>query len=475
MNGREGGSRAGTGRQHADVAPPPLNHARRASSFSKIPTTMPSPSPPPRRELTDSERDQAIIALLQRSVDGVPRRGSVKEVAAKFQVNPRTIPRLWKRAKEEEAKSGRLHAQSRRHDRGRPMADLSAKLERLRITPLEQRSTLRAAELSCGVPRATLQRRVKSGQLVAHVSNVKPLLTETNKAARLAWCMLHVQPESLFFKDMNDTIHVDEKLFYMTAVKRRYYLLPGEAAPHRQVRSKRYITKVMMLAAVGRPRWDEVSGTFFDGKLGIWPFVVREAAVRSSSRRPAGTMVTKEGRVIQTTYRSMLIEHLLPAVRERWPSAREGVHVRVQQDNAPAHISVDDAPFAAAAWQLGLDMELCCQPPNSPDLNCLDLGLFTAIQARQRLRAPRSFEELIDAVSAAYWELPPSTINATFLSLQGTMDACILDAGGNAFRPRHMAKAKLEREGRLPVSLPCSPETAAIVSRHYNAQASQHS
>jgi hypothetical protein len=120
-------------------------------------------------------------------------------------------------------------------------------------------------------------------------------------------------------------------------------------------------------------------------------------------------------------------------------------------------------------------MELSCQPPNSPDLNCLDLDLFTAIQARQRLCAPRSFEELIDAVSAAYWELPPSTINATFLSLQGTMDACILGAGGNAFRPRHMAKAKLEREGRLPVSLPCSPETSTIVSRHYNAQAAQHS
>ncbi|KAG3005744.1 hypothetical protein PC123_g5889 [Phytophthora cactorum] len=44
---------------------------------------------------------------------------------------------------------------------------------------------------------------------------------------------------------MYDIVYVDEKLFY---------LLPGEPEPERSVRSKRYITKVMMLAAVARPR-----------------------------------------------------------------------------------------------------------------------------------------------------------------------------------------------------------------------------
>ncbi|KAG6615544.1 uncharacterized protein IUM83_05140 [Phytophthora cinnamomi] len=138
-------------------------------------------STPGRRELTDIEREQVIVSLLQRSVNGVPRRGAVKEVAEKFQVNPRTISRLWRLAKEENAKSDRLCAESRRHDRDRPMADLSAKLERLRIIPLEQRSTLRSSPLSCGVSRATLQCRVKDEQLVAHTSNVNPLLTEANK------------------------------------------------------------------------------------------------------------------------------------------------------------------------------------------------------------------------------------------------------------------------------------------------------
>ncbi|KAG6616731.1 uncharacterized protein IUM83_17992 [Phytophthora cinnamomi] len=166
---------------------------------------------------------------------------------------------------------------------------------------------------------------------------------------------------------------------------------------------------------------------------------------------------------------------LLPDVRERWPAARDGAHVRVQQDNAPAHVSVDDAQFADVVQQQELDIELCCQPPNSPDLNCLDLGLFAAIQARQRLRTPRSFDELIDAVTAAYWELPPSPINAAFLSLQGSMDLCIQDTGGNTFKPPHMAKVKLQREGRLPLSLQCSPKTAVIVSQRYREQTTHHS
>ncbi|ETN13098.1 hypothetical protein PPTG_08031 [Phytophthora nicotianae INRA-310] len=76
-------------------------------------------------------------------------------------------------------------------------------------------------------------------------------------------------------------------------------------------------------------------------------------------------------------------------------------------------------------------------------------------------------DELIEAVADSYCELPPSKLNAAFLSLQCSMDMCIKDGGGNAFKPRHMARDKLEREGRLPFCLQCSPEVAAIVSQNH--------
>ncbi|KAG3030014.1 hypothetical protein PC119_g6418 [Phytophthora cactorum] len=41
------------------------------------------------------------------------------------------------------------------------------------------------------------------------------------------------------------------------------------------------------------------------------------------------------------------------------------VHLRVQQDNEPAHIAATDAALVAATLQQGLDVELCCQPQTS--------------------------------------------------------------------------------------------------------------
>ncbi|KAG3225529.1 hypothetical protein PC129_g3864 [Phytophthora cactorum] len=60
--------------------------------------------------------------------------------------------------------SGQLRADYSGKVRGRPMLDLSEKLEKLRITPFDQRSTLRAASLACVVARATLQRWGKEGR-----------------------------------------------------------------------------------------------------------------------------------------------------------------------------------------------------------------------------------------------------------------------------------------------------------------------
>jgi len=61
------------------------------TSFFLIGIEMPSTSSPNRRELTDHERGQVLVSLLQRSVDGVPRKGAIKEVAVKFRVSRQTI------------------------------------------------------------------------------------------------------------------------------------------------------------------------------------------------------------------------------------------------------------------------------------------------------------------------------------------------------------------------------------------------
>ncbi|KAG3091961.1 hypothetical protein PI125_g17287 [Phytophthora idaei] len=230
---------------------------------------MPRQQVPRRRELAEEKRAEVVLRVLQNSVNGVPRLGTMKKVAAGFRVVPRTVSRIWKRALKAKEVTELWSAASLRHHRGRPTKDVAAKLERLRGVSYARRGTLHAASAACGVPRATLHLRVKAGDVRAHVSVVKPLLTEANKAARLSWCSAHIHPTLHLYNDMYDTVHVDEKLFYMTQVRRSFYLLPGEPEPERSVRSERYITKVMMLAAVARPRWVPSGSTFFDGKLGL--------------------------------------------------------------------------------------------------------------------------------------------------------------------------------------------------------------
>ncbi|CAM9472896.1 unnamed protein product [Discosporangium mesarthrocarpum] len=105
--------------------------------------------------------------------------------------------------------------------------------------------------------------------------------------------------------DMYDWVHVDEKWFYVMNDGRGIYLHPEEDAPKTpRAQNKRFITKVMFLAAVARPRMisDEV---WFDGKIGIWPIADTVAAMRSSKNRKKGTMMLKPATInaeVQGTY-----------------------------------------------------------------------------------------------------------------------------------------------------------------------------
>ena len=54
--------------------------------------------------------------------------------------------------------------------------------------------------------------------------------------------------------------------------------------------------------------------------------------------------------------RSYLIGKVLEAIVRRWPRELRGQTIYIQQDNAPSHVPVDDAEFAAAVAQTRLDL-----------------------------------------------------------------------------------------------------------------------
>uniref|UniRef100_H3GNH2 DUF7769 domain-containing protein n=1 Tax=Phytophthora ramorum TaxID=164328 RepID=H3GNH2_PHYRM len=319
---------------------------------------MEKPNTVSKTNLADAERQQVLAALLIRSTNGRLKHGDIA-VAETEGIHPSTIFRIWTRAKTEEARTGRFASPSRRLRSGRRPADHTAMLERLQGVDVVERSAVRSV---AAPPRSC--------------ECTKPLLTEANKVQRLQFALSHIQRNTMLFDDMLDAVHVDEKLFYITQPTRRFLLLLGEVAPVRRLYSRHYITCVVVLAAIARPR----------------------------------------------------------------------KHVVVQQDNAPAHIPKADAAFAEAARASGCNVVLRNQPPNCP-------GLFSAVQMRQRKKRVRTIDELIEVVVSSYWELPMRTINAAFLSVQGSLGDSIAQAGDNNYKPRHMKKEKLRREGRLSVSI----------------------
>jgi len=100
-------------------------------------------------------------------------------------------------------------------------------------------------------------------------------------------------PDEPKFIDMYNIVYIDEKWFYMSKNTEKYYLFSVEEDPLRQCQSSHYIGKVMFLVAMGRPKFDNEGNEIFSGKVGVWPFVTREPALRISVNREAGTLVMK--------------------------------------------------------------------------------------------------------------------------------------------------------------------------------------
>ncbi len=90
-----------------------------------------------------------------------------------------------------------------------------------------------------------------------------------------------------------------------------------------------------------------------------------------------------------------------------------------------------------------------CQPPNSPNMDVLDLGFFNAIQSPQHKHAPRSIDELVHVVEEAYDSMSIQVLNKAFLSLQHCMVETMKVGGCNSYRVPHMSKDKLHKQNAL--------------------------
>ena len=178
------------------------------------------------------------------------------------------------------------------------------------------------------------------------------------------------------FHDFYNEVHVDEKWFSLFKVKQRVILHPMESRRVQKCSSKRYLPKIMFMAAVARPRYDAHTRTSFDGLIGIWPFTKKKEAERTSYKRKKGTIKTVAIKnVTNIENKRMLVDNVIPAIKAKFPSSCKNRPLYIQLDNARPHtVRVDELIEQQNRWcNDGWNIQIKRQPPNSPDMNILDL------------------------------------------------------------------------------------------------------
>ncbi|CAM9320721.1 unnamed protein product [Discosporangium mesarthrocarpum] len=198
---------------------------------------------------------------------------------------------------------------------------------------------------------------------------------------------------------MYDWVHVDEKWFYVMKEGKGIYLHPEEDAPKPpRAQNKRFVTKVMLLAAVARPRMIS-DGVWFDGKIGIWPIADTVAAMRSRKNRNKGTMMLKPATINAERYKELMIDKVIPEIKARMPRP-PGHTIFVQQDGAKPHTG--RGVMEAIQAKEGDSIILETQPANSPDLNVNNLIFFLSIQQLKEDVGVSSPEDLVEVTMEAF-------------------------------------------------------------------------
>nr|XP_045083444.1 uncharacterized protein LOC123493618 [Aegilops tauschii subsp. strangulata] len=259
-------------------------------------------------------------------------------------------------------------------------------------------------------------------------------------------------------KPMTNMVHIDEKWYDMARVKSSYYVLPAEEQPNRNVHNTHSIGKVMFLTDVAKPRYNEDGEMTFDGKLGIWPFVIETEAQRTSHNRDRGTIELRPVKVTRHVCRDYLINKVIPAIQDKWPDGDEDTMIFIQQDNATPHVLPNDVGFLEAVAQTDLDIRLLQQPPNNPELNVLDLCFHCSLQSLTDCRSPMNIQELVQGVEEEFENYDARKLFKSFMTLQAVMVEVMKDQGGNNYKMPHLHKERLQNAGEEIIGVYCSPE-----------------
>lgn len=215
---------------------------------------------------------------------------------------------------------------------------------------------------------------VKYGQLVR----------DNNKKTRLEWAKKLIEDEENF----DDVIFTDESTFQVEYHARRAYRRVGEPRLLRP-----------------RPK--------HPAKIHVWAGI---------SKKGATNLVLFQGNMTATRYTAILQASLLPFIEAKYPDGH-----RLLQDNDPKHTS-----RWARAFFDEKGVNWWHSPPESPDLNPIELVWGSMKEAVRNNYKPRTLQQLKDAL-LDYWskKMTEETCTRYVLHIHKVLPA-VVEAEGQA-------------------------------------------
>ena len=170
-------------------------------------------------------------------IDGKFLRDTLKVVAGNFHVTRRTISRIWARAHEnfqnpdilQFCASPRKKKMCGRHKKWNHAEICEAVT--LAYHPFKRR-TIRDLAHALGIPKSTLwalKQDKDNPVIIACTSALKPLLTQQHELLCVTFCF--------------QSVHVDEKWFFISEKELHLYIVPGEVVPTRRCQNRDHLLK----------------------------------------------------------------------------------------------------------------------------------------------------------------------------------------------------------------------------------------
>lgn len=355
-----------------------------------------------------------------------PRHGSLKKLAKLYGVNPRLPKRLLSKMQQ-----GIGHDQSHVKKPGRKRKITGEVAELLNGILKENHYDISYRELGekLHLAPSTVLNFMHANKYRKIGKYVRPVLNDSQKLARLTWATEHLDD------DFDTTCDIDEKWFYSIRSRGNLKVPPGTQPPRMPIKSKRFISKVMCITAIAKPRPE----FGFDGKCGIWVFAEEDVAKRSSKNRGKGSKVLRPYEVTGDVWAEMLATKVFPAIRRKMSFAQR---VIVQVDNARPHVkkSIQDRLREAGRNKRGVngtEIVVCPQPSQSPDLNLNDLGFFASFDTH--IGHTRSFDLLKfwALIQEAFSTFPSEKLDKLVRTKQAIIQEIVRHNGSNDFKLPH--------------------------------------